>query len=306
MLTKRKTIVTHNGQFHADDLFACAFLTLYFKQQDIVPIIKRTRDKEEIQKGDVVVDVGGLYDPERMRFDHHQATGAGTHANNIPLASLGLIWKHFGQTICEYDKELFAEVEKRLIIPIDAIDNGFDIAKPLYDSFMPMGIDQAFLMYSPTWQEGEDHIDKIFVEQVSRVTEFLERMLEVYKTDLIGKKSIIDSYEKSSDKQIIELTGNFPRYLYQETLSRYPEPVYVIYPGAYVDHYKVEAIKKDPETFESRKPFPLAWREKVDNSDALSKITGISDIIFCHKSGFLLTVKTKEGAYALAELALKS
>lgn len=32
----------------------------------------RTRDPERLAECDVVVDVGGEYDPERHRYDHHQ------------------------------------------------------------------------------------------------------------------------------------------------------------------------------------------------------------------------------------------
>lgn len=34
--------------------------------------VVRTRDPELLAECDVVVDVGGEYDPERHRYDHHQ------------------------------------------------------------------------------------------------------------------------------------------------------------------------------------------------------------------------------------------
>lgn len=34
--------------------------------------IVRTRDPEQLAACDVVVDVGGEYDPRRHRYDHHQ------------------------------------------------------------------------------------------------------------------------------------------------------------------------------------------------------------------------------------------
>ena len=58
-----KTIVTHNGTFHCDESLACFLLrqTDEYKDASIV----RTRDPEIIDKGDIVVDVGAVYDPER-------------------------------------------------------------------------------------------------------------------------------------------------------------------------------------------------------------------------------------------------
>lgn len=34
--------------------------------------IVRTRDPEKLAACDIVVDVGGEYDPQRHRYDHHQ------------------------------------------------------------------------------------------------------------------------------------------------------------------------------------------------------------------------------------------
>ena len=86
------TIATHNGNFHADDVFSIAALKNIFPAFNLV----RTRDLEVIGKADVVIDVGGIYDPETGRFDHHQRGGAGERENGIPYSSFGLVWKKYG------------------------------------------------------------------------------------------------------------------------------------------------------------------------------------------------------------------
>jgi uncharacterized UPF0160 family protein len=35
-------------------------------------LINRTRDEEVLKTCDIVVDVGSVYDPPNLRFDHHQ------------------------------------------------------------------------------------------------------------------------------------------------------------------------------------------------------------------------------------------
>ncbi|MCP5078559.1 MAG: MYG1 family protein, partial [Psychromonas sp.] len=55
-----KTIVTHDGNFHADDVFSIAALKCVFPSFNLI----RTRDAEIIKQGDIVLDVGGEYDPE--------------------------------------------------------------------------------------------------------------------------------------------------------------------------------------------------------------------------------------------------
>ena len=63
-------IGTHNGTFHCDEALACFILKQLpeYRHADIV----RTRNSEQLAKCDVVVDVGGVYDPEKHRYDHHQ------------------------------------------------------------------------------------------------------------------------------------------------------------------------------------------------------------------------------------------
>ena len=66
-------IITHNGVFHADEVFAIALLSRFSYVSEII----RTRDSSVIEaavndKNIIVVDCGGQYDPLMMNFDHHQ------------------------------------------------------------------------------------------------------------------------------------------------------------------------------------------------------------------------------------------
>ncbi|KAG1660405.1 UPF0160 protein MYG1, mitochondrial [Nymphon striatum] len=76
----KQTVVTHNGNFHADDVFSVAALKSIFPSFELI----RTRDLETIAKADIVIDVGGEYDADAGRFDHHQRGGAGERENGIP------------------------------------------------------------------------------------------------------------------------------------------------------------------------------------------------------------------------------
>ena len=53
---KQITIATHNGSFHADDLFACATLKLLYSDATII----RTRDQALLDPADIVLDIGGV------------------------------------------------------------------------------------------------------------------------------------------------------------------------------------------------------------------------------------------------------
>ena len=65
-------IGTHDGSFHCDEVLACVFLKMLPEYRDAE--IVRTRDLEILSQCDIVVDVGGVFDHEAKRYDHHQAT----------------------------------------------------------------------------------------------------------------------------------------------------------------------------------------------------------------------------------------
>jgi uncharacterized UPF0160 family protein len=59
-----------------------------------VTAVVRTRDEAELAKCDIVVDVGAVYDPARLRFDHHQrGFEESLDGYSTKLSSAGLIYK---------------------------------------------------------------------------------------------------------------------------------------------------------------------------------------------------------------------
>src|SRR5690349_14962788 len=82
-------IVTHGGKFHADDAWAVAVIKVLHPEAELV----RTRDQAIIDRGDVVIDVGGIWDPATGRFDHHQKGFSGARQSGVPYASAGLVWR---------------------------------------------------------------------------------------------------------------------------------------------------------------------------------------------------------------------
>jgi uncharacterized UPF0160 family protein len=57
--------------------------------------IIRTRNPDKLAECDIVVDVGGRYEPPKL-LDHHQSSFTGTYPGfNIRLSSAGLVYLHF-------------------------------------------------------------------------------------------------------------------------------------------------------------------------------------------------------------------
>ena len=90
--TKRKMVQigTHNGFFHCDEALGCYLLqkTDRFKGSEVV----RSRDQEVLKDLDIVIDVGGVYDPSEC------LTSGGGHfyAREMQLSSKQLLlsWFH--------------------------------------------------------------------------------------------------------------------------------------------------------------------------------------------------------------------
>ena len=157
-------IGTHNGTFHADEALGCFLLRRLPKFQGAE--IVRTRDEKTLEPLEVVLDVGGVYDPPRHRFDHHQKgfDEVFGHGFATKLSSAGMIYKHFGKELIAQEMGLevtdptvtvvWLAVYKQFMEAIDGIDNGINqygdaVAK--YKSQTNLSARVSFL--NPQWNE---------------------------------------------------------------------------------------------------------------------------------------------------------
>ena len=292
-----KIVATHDGKFHADDVCAVSALSLLIDG----PIeIVRTRNMELINKADFVVDVGGIFDPEKQRFDHHQANSAGARENGIPYAAFGLVWKTYGEKLCG-SEEVAKKIDQDMVANIDASDNGVAIASLEYDNVHLYGLDSVINAFVSTWKEEDRDMDLVFAEMVKFVKALLAREIMRVRAKEEAKDFVEKAYEESEDKRIIVLDGPYPS---RDFLSKHPEPLYFIRPRSIDSKWSVETVRDDSRSFVNRKDFPKEWGAKRDQELVL--VTGVSDAVFCHKNLFLAVADSKEGAITLAKLAVKS
>lgn len=296
-----KTIVTHDSSFHIDDVFAVATAILAYPTLKIKVI--RSREQVDIDKGDLVIDVGGISNPLEGKFDHHQREGAGKRENGIPYASFGLVWKHFGEKICG-SKEIQNRIDIKLVAGIDAVDNGVEVYAPIFEDAYPYGVADYFYSFKTSNEEGADLLYKTFMELVSLAKDLLTREIEYEKRGEILREEIENAYNLSKKREIIIVEKSYQRPLFCEVLSRFPEPLYFVYPKTDGGGWKVEAIPQSFHGMSSRKPLPASWVGL--RGEELAKVTGVPDSVFCHRGGFMAVAKSKEGAIALAKIALES
>jgi uncharacterized UPF0160 family protein len=290
-------LVTHNGSFHADDIFACATLSLLLEKKGETFEIIRTRDEEIIKSGDYVFDIGGIHDEKTNRFDHHQKGGAGAR-DGIEYSSFGLVWKKFGAEICA-SKKIADILDKKLVAPVDAFDNGMDLVNNKYE-ITPYYIQHLFFSMRPTWKEADLSKDKMFLECVKIAKIILTREITQVQDVILAGELVNTNYRNSSDKRIVVLDDKYPF----DALGVFPEPLFVVYPRAVTGDWGVEAVRDNPKTFKNRKSLPASWAGLRD--EELEKMTGVPGAIFCHRGLYLAVAKTKEGAIKLAQIAVES
>lgn len=299
MMSKKVIIATHNGVFHSDDVFAVASLLVLLEATPAVSTVIRTRDENLIRKADFAVDVGGVYAPDKNRFDHHQIGGAGKRGNKIAYAAFGLVWLKFGGQICG-SETVAALVDSNLVIPVDAGDNGVDIYKKTFVGVVPYCVDDYIHNLRPTWQEGMDALDTRFLEAVAMAGQVLKREIAHTKAQIDAAVLVRKAYQAATDKRLIILDVFYPN---EKTLSGFSEPLFSVFPHP-DGSWNVKAIRDDISSFKNRKDLPLDWAGKRDTE--LARITGVLDAVFCHTGRFMAVAKSKEGAIELAKLALKS
>jgi uncharacterized UPF0160 family protein len=301
--------VTHNGVFHADDVFAAAVLTL--AQPGVT--IERTRDPQRIAQADIAFDVGG------GPYDHHQPGGNGQRANGIPYASFGLVWRDFGEKVVGYPtnrhdeamaawrQEVADEVDRLLVCQIDAHDNGVSLlsGEPVFDGVRPVLLASAIHWMNPASpSEVDDYAEDVeagdhwrFANAVALARSILMRVIVHAGAVVDGRAVIAAAVANAADPRIVVLPSYVPDW--QASLIQ-TDALYVVYPSA--GSWRCQGVPQALGRYEVRRDLPVAWGGL--NGAELHRVTGVADATFCHKGLFIAGAASEAGAVALARAAL--
>lgn len=234
--------VTHNGQFHADDVFATALIRIL--NPDIK--IRRVRQVPEDFKG-LVYDIGG------GEFDHHDEKTKEVRKNNVPYASFGKLWREFGENLTT--KEHVIDMDKKLVQHIDDMDNG--------GSYNPLtGMIHSF---NPTWDDDKT-ITEEFERAVAIASLIIRQQLKQFKS--------IDRAKVIIDKGLEEMKDNILILERPVPWGRYVVPsdaVFVIEPTFGEATYMLKTVYK-PKTKNSQ------IKCRIDNSDEAKAIIDVVSI----------------------------
>jgi len=326
---KKLKIGTHNGTFHCDEVMACYMLKLLPEYKDAEVV--RTRDPAVLETCDVVVDVGGVFDASRFRFDHHQRSfndsmhslSDGKFPWKTKLSSAGLVYFHFGTRILALlldskpeDKLvqiLFKKIYENLMEEIDAIDNGVDVCSAGTPNYIvSTTLSNRVGRCNPRWNAKDKNEAEGFKKALSLVAEEFHDRIEFYRDSWWPARSIVAStiadrfaVHPSGKVALIE-TGGCPwkdhLFTLEEDLGIKGQILYLLYADD-AGKWRIQCVPEELGTFTNRKSLPESWRGIRDAE--LSALTGIEGCIFVHASGFIGGNATRAGVVEMADKALK-
>ena len=289
-------VATHNGTFHADDVFAFAILRAATGGQ--VELV-RTRDPQAWESAAVVFDVGGTYDAGAHRYDHHMRDKP-LRPNGEPYSSAGLVWRDFGadaigRILPAASADCIARVAERvdagLVRDVDLMDNGAMTPNPGHFSTVIEAFNATFV------EDGRDET-AAFLEAAGIAATVLERACARAFASVQAEGSVADAARRAGDPRVIVLDSRVPweDAVHDLGLDR---ALYVVRPAGAA--WICSAVPPERGSFAQRHPLPEAWGGLRD--EAFAALTGIADATFCHPALFVCGARSREGAVALALLA---
>lgn len=315
-------IGTHSGKFHCDEVLACYMLKLLPKYAEAA--IVRSRDKAILDKCDIVVDVGGVYDPSSNRYDHHQRDFNESMYSLDPkckwttkLSSAGLVYFHFGRQVLKeilsshtIDEKtmniIYDKVYEGFVEEVDAVDNGIDQYDGTPRYHVTTTLSSRVGRLNPSWMDEDCDENKLFNDAMDMVgSEFKSRVVSLVDSWLPAR-SLVESAVKTrfdvhKSGEIIKLSKFCPwkAHLFdlEEESVITPSIKYVIYQDT-SNKARVQCVPTGRDTFENRLSLVSDWRGLRDNE--LSEVSGIPGCIFVHSSGFIGGNDTVKGATTMA------
>lgn len=323
-----KTIGTHSGAFQADEAMG-VFLLRQLPQYRNSKVV-RSRDLAVLDPLDIVIDVGGIYDHSKLRYDHHQR-GYDERFDSgrcTKLSASGLVYRHYGKdVISTYYPSLPADlvelayhkVYDTLMQALDAIDTGVEMLpegiEPLYTD--ATGLARRVGRLNPRWNEVDENgqtpdRDKRFEQAVELCgLDFVSVLTQVVESDIPARTYVERAVQKrhmvDASGEIIQLeSGGLPwkNHLYDLEKEYKLEPLvkFVLYTDT-AGMWRVQAVTVEGKAFENRLSLPEKWRGVRDQD--LESVTGIPGSRFVHVAGFIGGADTLEGALEMARVALK-
>lgn len=267
-------VVTHDGIFHADELLACAALSIAYGR-DNVSII-RTRDNKVLEiatqnKDTWVIDVGNSYDPSLLNFDHHMRDFNLTNSFGNKLSSFGMVVEAL------LGLNFFTEVKESLLKfsnKVDMLDNGTAKAEDLFFlSVLNSYSENEVINFYSALEVAMSYLRSLMNQwkEEATINERLEKAIQIRRNGIVASEEYIPVDERLNALEDVRLV------------------VYKSKAGV----FNIQSVNVgETKDFSVRCPTPEAWRGLRD--DELIRASGGLPLTFCHVGGFLTVTSTDD------------
>lgn len=283
-----RSIGVHDGTFHADEVTACALLSMchLIDKEKII----RTRDPLVLERCEFVCDVGGIYDPKRKRFDHHQAEYKG-ELSSAGMVLLFLFEKKY------LTREEFDFFNESLVRGVDGHDNGKVLHEPGVCTFSHIIANFTPISYEVTAEEQME----AFLKAFDFACGHLIRLRERFHYNANCREAV----RKAMDRNKTCLFFDHPIPWLDSFFSlggKQHSALFVMMPSG--EHWKLRGIPPDyAHRMNVRVPLPQEWAGLL--GEELKKASGIQGAVFCHKGRFTSVWETRQDAEKALKFVLK-
>jgi uncharacterized UPF0160 family protein len=260
-----KKIITHDGVYHTDDVFAVALVLLVEPNATLERKRIRTIESWEFEDPNVViVDVGGRYQPELNNFDHHQDTDDVRDYAAFGLVSMKFLPKFiYGNK--NYVNNVIQNLTTNLIQPIDKWDNGL-VQKSVPDDVIPL--QQVFRVIQDINDSNSFNVAVYMAQQI--IKGYVRTAVKIIDSDIVWSKgTTIDGGIKIMDDFCISW----------KLRAKQNKIFYAVWPED-EDTYIVSSIDSEQYPIND---YNTKSRIFIHKSKFIAKYSKLTDAIMCAK-----------------------
>lgn len=298
---KKANAITHNGCFHADELFCTVLLMMLMPKVFLVRIPALTTKIPHA----IVYDIGG------GQFDHHQPGGNGSRSNGIRYSSFGLMWRAYGVRILEEHYNcsskdaliLWNLIDEDFVQSIDCIDNG-QIPKISFPTKIK-SLSAGLADFYPSWDIVTPQLENEKFLEALQVAKFLFNNTVVKSISKLQAKSWVENAIENCSSSGILLLPKFMPWRTWTTNSENHKAKrinFVIFPDNRTGGYTIATVPKGPNSNVKKMLLPENWAGLAGHK--LSKVCDVESAIYCHPQRHIAGAKTLLGAVEMASIAI--
>ncbi len=283
-------LITHNGTFHADEVFAIAILEkLVGKPLEIT----RTRDPQILESGVhdtavFVVDVGLAHEPEKFNFDHHQ--------DRHMKSAAGLVWQAYGAEVCGGSTDAAQLVQESIIDLVDQADTNQNNILMTMKNHLPGGVDGTVSgLIGAFNRETDDELEQM--QQFKRAIGFAATFLEnsLYEAAMIVAQKPIWEARKMLKPNVVRLESHCKGW--KKWAAHEPEIQFCVIPRTSLNN-EVDGPQWQITSIDAEQ-HPLPTLETMQ-----AQVTQPEAIEFAHKARFLAVFNNEQTALEVVEQLL--